>query len=132
MLYPIVLSLALSATAELEPSRGFCAFPATASGGGMLQMSLQPGADRARPRSRHVWLELGDAQRLRARMRRAEPGDPAELVIRTEDLGGELTLSLRADGRALLRLLPEGRTAAIEREGRCGGVASLRALLARG
>jgi hypothetical protein len=131
MLLPIVMSLALSSTTDLEALRGFCAFPTTPTGGPMLQLSLEPGADRDRPRSRQVWLELG-AHRIRGRMI-ATTGAPEApgLVILSEELAGELTISLRADGRASLIILPEGASDPIERSGRCGGVSSLLAALAR-
>jgi hypothetical protein len=132
MIWPIVMSLALAATAEMDPSRGFCAFPtgpAHDAGADMLQVSVE--ADRARPQSRRVWLEVG-AHRIRGRslpLAAAEGQTAPGIVILSEELSGELTMRLRADGRAVLVILPEGGTAPIRREGRCGGVSSLVAAL---
>jgi hypothetical protein len=134
MILPIVMSLALATTAEMEPSRSFCAFPsgpagAGAAGGEMLQVSLE--ADRARPRSRLVWLEVG-AHRIRGRSMPLKAGEidgVASLVILSEEIAGELTIRLSANGSAVLVILPEGRDAPIERKGRCGGVSSLMASL---
>lgn len=128
MILPIVMSLALSATAEFEPSRGFCAFPTAAAGGAMLQLQLE--ADRNRPRSRLVWLELGE-HRIRGRMMTPRAADGPRAVILSEEIAGELTIALRADGSASLVILPEGSDAPIERHGRCGGVSSLLSALAR-
>ncbi|MEE4118252.1 MAG: hypothetical protein V2I65_04485 [Paracoccaceae bacterium] len=129
MILPIIMSLALASTAEMEPSRSFCAFPSGSSGADMLQVSLE--ADRARPRSRLVWLEVG-AHRIRGRSMQLKAGElsgAASLVILSEEIAGELTIRLSADGSAVLVILPEGRDTPIKREGRCGGVSSLMAAL---
>jgi len=127
MILPIVMSLALSATTDLEPSRGFCAFPTGPTGGPMLQLSVE--VDRDRPRSRLVWMELG-THRIRGRTMRARGENAPDLVIMSEEIQGEMTVSLRADGSASLVVLPEGRSDPIERQGRCGGVSSLLATFA--
>ncbi len=134
MILPIVMSLALATTAEMEASRGFCAFPirpaaTDATGADMLQVSVE--ADRARPRSRLVWLEVG-AHRIRGRSMPLSAGDAegaAGIVILSAEISGELTIRLSADGSAVLVIQPEGRDTPIERRGRCGGVSSLMAAL---
>ena len=132
MIWPIVMSLALAATAEMEPSRGFCAFPTGPAYGARadkLQVSVE--ADRERPQSRSVWLKIG-AHRVRGRalpLAAVEGQKRPGIVILSEDVAGELTLRLRADGRAVLVILPEGSAAPIRQTGRCGGVSSLMASL---
>jgi hypothetical protein len=127
MILPTVMSLALSAIADVHPKQSYCAFPTAAPGGKMLELRVQRGADRNLPNSRSVWLGLGETHRIRGRIMVTTEGEAPSLVITSDDLQGELTLSLRIDGRASLFLLAEGEQSPVERRGRCGGVASLMA-----
>lgn len=125
MIGTIAMALGLAATAELEASHGYCAFPAAASGGAMLPLRVETEVHGTRPGARRVWLVIGRQGRIPGEaISPAQEGAPA-LLIRGEEVKGELTLALRADGRAVLHLRPEGADETIERAGRCGGISSL-------
>ena len=125
MILSIAMALGLAATAEFDAGHGYCAFPTAASGGAMLPLRVEAQTRGTRRGATRVWLVIGRQGRIPGEaISPAQEGAPA-LLIRGEEVKGELTLALRADGRATLHLRPEGAEETIKRAGRCGGISPL-------